>query len=228
MILISHAHHDHYGAASALRHITGAKICLSAVDAADMAARPEWFHRHNRERIPPDENFRADRLLEDGETVELGDTQIQCVLTPGHTPGTMSHFWTAHDRERGPARIGIYGGAGFGTVRTAFLEEAGLPLSLQQAFEASIQKVWCRPVDLMLGNHPCHNDTFSKWRRLQAGEQNPFWDPSEWQRFLGELRCYYRAFMALAPADQTALYERSRFCDYCGDRAARWFQRQGS
>ena len=228
MILISHAHHDHYGAASALRHITGAKICLSAVDAADMAARPEWFHRHNRERIPPDENFRADRLLEDGETVKLGDTQIQCALTPGHTPGTMSHFWTAHDRERGPARIGIYGGAGFGTVRTAFLEEAGLPLSLQQAFEASIQKVWYRPVDLMLGNHPCHNDTFSKWRRLQAGEQNPFWDPSEWQRFLGELRCSYRAFMALAPADQTALYERSRFCDYCGDRAARWFQRQGS
>ena len=36
MILISHAHHDHYGAASALRHITGAKICLSAVDAADI------------------------------------------------------------------------------------------------------------------------------------------------------------------------------------------------
>lgn len=26
MILISHAHHDHYGAASALRHITGAKF----------------------------------------------------------------------------------------------------------------------------------------------------------------------------------------------------------
>lgn len=92
MILISHAHHDHYGAASALRHITGAKICLSAVDAADMAARPEWFHRHNRERIPPDENFRADRLLEDGETVKLGDTQIQCALTPGHTPGRCPTF----------------------------------------------------------------------------------------------------------------------------------------
>lgn len=92
-----------------------------------MVIRQEWFHRHNRERIPPDENFQADRLLEDGETVELGDTQIQCVLTPGHTLGTMSHFWTAHDRERGPARIGIYGGAGFGTVRTAFLEEAGSP-----------------------------------------------------------------------------------------------------
>ena len=105
MILISHAHHDHYGAASALRHITGAKICLSAVDAADMAARPEWFHRHNRERIPPDENFRADRLLEDGETVKLGDTQIQCALTPGHTPGTMSHFWTAHDREQASERF---------------------------------------------------------------------------------------------------------------------------
>lgn len=57
MILISHAHHDHYGAASALRHITGAKICLSAVDAADMAARPEWFHRHNRERIPRTKTF---------------------------------------------------------------------------------------------------------------------------------------------------------------------------
>lgn len=71
------------------------------------------------------------------------------------------------------------------------------------------------------------HDTFSKGGGTKLGNK-PFWDPSEWQRFLGELRCSYRAFMALAPADQTALYERSRFCDYCGDRAARWFQRQGS
>lgn len=226
IILISHAHHDHYGAAAALQAITGAKIFFGAVDAADMRARPDWFAQHNRERVPPEDSFTADRLLEDGETIALGNTEIKCILTPGHTLGAMSHFWTAYAPDGRSMRVGIYGGAGFSTVRTEFLAQAGLPMSLQSGFVRSIDKVLHCPVDIMLGNHPCHNDTFAKRRQVLGGQTEAFVDPTEWERFLLELKASYRAFMELSPREQAGLYRESHFMEYCGDHAREWFGNQ--
>lgn len=224
IILISHAHHDHYGAANALQRITGAQVYIGAVDAADMAARPEWFKQHNMERIPEEENFKADYLLEDGDIISMGNTKIECVLTPGHTPGVMSHFWTAYERDGRAAKVGIYGGSGFSTVRTEFLKAAGLPLSLQSEFLRSIDKVYDRKVDLMLGNHPCHNDTFAKARRIQAGDSDAFLDSSLWQTFLDELKNSCVEFFKLTKEEQAPLYSQSYFADYCGDNAAKYFK----
>jgi glyoxylase-like metal-dependent hydrolase (beta-lactamase superfamily II) len=41
---------------------------------------------HYRPRQP-------DRLLEDGDLLELGETQIQVIHTPGHTPGHLSFYF---------------------------------------------------------------------------------------------------------------------------------------
>lgn len=227
IILISHAHHDHYGAATALQHVSGAQIYFGAADATDMKDRSEWFNGHNKGRITPDEGFTADRLLEDGDTVALGNTEIQCIMTPGHTLGTISHFWTAYKENGESISVGIYGGSGFGTVRPEFLRQAGLPLSLQESFVDSIDKVFYQNVELMLGNHPCHNDTFEKARRNQGDEHDAFVDPSEWRRFLTELKTSYQAFCLLSTEEQSKLYLKSHFSEYCGDYAARWF-RQGT
>lgn len=224
IILISHAHHDHYGAASALQHITGAEIYFGALDAEDMKTRAWWFEEHNRERIPEEDCFQADRLLNDGDMITLGNTEIKCILTPGHTLGTMSHFFNACDGNGNTVRVGIYGGSGFGTVRTEFLNRAKLPLSLQDEFVQSIDKVINLPIDLTLGNHPCHNDTFDKFKRICEGETDAFINPGEWKGFLTELKESYLTFMKLTPEEQAELYLESHFADYCGPHALRWFK----
>ena len=225
IIIVSHAHHDHYGAARALKDITGAEIYFGAVDAQDMEKRPAWFEEHNRNRDCKDEGFEADHLLEDGEHILLGNTDIRCILTPGHTLGTMSHFWTAWDRQGDARRVGIYGGSGFGTVRTDFLLSAGLPLSLQKSFADSLEKVRGEQVDIMLGNHPCHNDTFSKHRKELNGEADAFVDRDEWLRFLGELGDSYQSFLQLSKEEQGQLFEKSYFVQFCGDHAAAWMKK---
>ena len=193
-ILVSHAHVDHYGAVSALVHFTGARTYLGAVDAKDMRVNRDRLETMHREMGQYEEFFVPDVELEDGDIIHAGNTDIRCVLTPGHTVGVMSHFWTL-EHEGQTYHVGIYGGAGFISLSKEALEANGQPLSIRDDFAASIDKVWNEPVDITLGNHPFHNDTYPKYERMQRGERNPFIDPAEWHRFLSELKEEYRRFL---------------------------------
>lgn len=212
-IVVSHAHTDHFGAAAALAHFTGAKTFISRVDAGDMRENPGRMEMMNRELGHYNECFVPDVELEDGDVITLGNTQMRCVLTPGHTVGVMSHFWTLEHGGRA-LRVGIYGGAGFVSLSRAALEHNGQPLSLQQDFMDSINKVWDEPVDIMLGNHPFHNDTYFKRARVLSGEEDAFIDPGEWHRFLEELRTRFQAFLKKSPQEVEAMYAKTQIADY--------------
>ena len=102
-IIVSHAHTDHYACVNALVHLSGAKTFLSAVDAKDMREHPERMEAMNRELGYYNESFVPDVELQDGDLIQLGNTTIRCVLTPGHTIGVMSHFWTLQRLRGGTA-----------------------------------------------------------------------------------------------------------------------------
>ncbi|WP_434310098.1 MBL fold metallo-hydrolase [Hominifimenecus sp. rT4P-3] len=212
-ILVSHAHMDHYGAVRALVHLTGAKTLMGEVDAADMAEHPERFERMNLGGGRFNENFTPDILLKDGDVLELGNTKIRCVLTPGHTIGVMSHFWETEEDGK-TYHVGIYGGAGFVTLSEDRLKECGLTVDMRKVFAQSIDKVWDEKVDVMLGNHPFHNDTYEKWERVKKGEKDAFIDPTEWHRYLQELRDRYQEFLKLSPEEIKKMYEKSYFFVY--------------
>lgn len=215
-IVISHAHTDHYGAVRALAHKTGATTFMGVVDARDMREHPERTLKLDRDLGFYNERFQADVELADGDLIRLGNTCIRCVLTPGHTIGTMSHFWTLV-HEGTPLRVGIYGGAGFVTISKQALEDSGLPQSLQETFKQSIDKVWSEEVDIMLGNHPFHNDTYQKHQRTVEEGENAFIDASEWRRFLTELRENYADFLKKTPVQIQAMYAQSQMLSYYSD-----------
>lgn len=215
-IIISHAHTDHYGCVNALVHRTHAKTFLGAVDAQDMLSHPERTKRLDAGLGPYNEPFVPDVQLQDGDIVELGNTKIRCVLTPGHTIGVMSHFWDMTHQGQ-TIHVGIYGGSGYGSLSTEGLKKFGLPLSMQQTFLDSIQKVWDEPVDLMLGNHPFHSDEYQKHKRSLTEEKNPFIDPTEWHRFLQELRDGFQEFLTYTPEQAAELFAESHLMEYYGD-----------
>lgn len=218
-LIVSHAHMDHYGCIAALKHLTGAKIFLSKTDAQDMKTNHDWFENTMRNVAGGfNDTFDVDVELSDGDIIELGNVKIRCVETPGHTIGCMSHFWETEEDGK-TYRVGIYGGAGFSALTEERIATMGLPMSIRETFSQSIDKVWDEPVDVMLGNHPFHNDTFEKYDRRMAGEPgNPFVDPTEWQRYLTELRHDYAEFLSLSPAEQEKLFESSGFMDFIGNR----------
>ena len=86
-IVLTHAHWDHVGAAKDLRELTGAPVMASALDAPyiDGSASLDPSHR-GFDPCP------VDRVLADGEFVEIGSCTWQVLLTPGHTPGSICLF----------------------------------------------------------------------------------------------------------------------------------------
>jgi len=68
----------------------------------------------------------------------------------------------------------------------------------------------------MLGNHPFHNDLLLKYKAFKAGKEDAFIDPSEWHRFLQELKDRFSEFCKLSQdeIDEMYLGEDSEFSKY--------------
>src|SRR5207302_9562053 len=81
VILISHAHGDHDAATGLIKRDTGAKLMVMDADV------PE---EESTARGRP--GAHVDRVLHDGDTVELDGAKLTAHLTPGHTKGCTT--WT--------------------------------------------------------------------------------------------------------------------------------------
>lgn len=182
-IIHSHGHFDHFGSGDDLRTMTGAKVCMSAVDTALLRERPDRALMHWGPR-PNDPICWPDIEIEDGDHIRLGNTDITCVLSPGHTLGTLSFFFDATDGKQ-TLRAGYLGGVGLISIYKEHCRKYGLPLDKCQRIIQTFRKLRAYPVDIMLGNHPEQNRTLQKRQHMidHPGE-NPFLDSNEWLKFL--------------------------------------------
>jgi metallo-beta-lactamase class B len=100
-VLLSHAHGDHDGGAKLLQDsIPGARLVYGAADWDLVASQP------NRPGGTP----KRDMVGEDGMKVTVGaDATVTIVLTPGHTPGTMSYVFSVKDNGK-PLNVAYSGG----------------------------------------------------------------------------------------------------------------------
>ena len=184
-IILTHAHSDHYGAANEFRNLYGTKVALSAVDAASMREKP--FRAVGSFGGVPMNPPVIDRELEDGEIFAFGGKQIRCVLTPGHTLGTMSFFFDVTDN--GTTYLaGLFGGAGVAALKLPYVLHYELPLNMAQRMVESLDRIKEEPVVVHLGNHPYNSHTLEKReRQLQEGG-NPFVDAGSWTEFVEDIR----------------------------------------
>ena len=184
-ILLTHGHADHYGAANEFRNLYGTKVALSAVDTKSMAQRPRrasGIFAQIPQNLPV-----IDHQLEDGEIFTFGGKEIRCVLTPGHTLGTMSFFFDVTDN--GITYLaGQYGGAGVNALKLPYALHHQLPLDMAQRMVASLDRVKDEPVAVHLGNHPYNNHTLEKRERQLKEGGNPFVDTSTWPEFVADIR----------------------------------------
>lgn len=147
-ILHTHAHADHAGPLAAVKRASGA-VLVSNAESAVLLARGGSNDLHFGDDItfPP---VQADRLLQDGEVIQLGELAFTVAFTPGHTPGSMSWTWT--DTQGGkPVRI-VYADS-LSAPGYQLLGNPAYP-KLMDAFRRSAAVVRQLPCDLLLTPHP--------------------------------------------------------------------------
>ena len=86
-ILNTHAHFDHIAANAELVQGTGAPLMVPRLDEPllDQAALQARMYGLEVQASP-----KPDRLLDDGDKVDIGNEQIEVIFTPGHSPGGVT------------------------------------------------------------------------------------------------------------------------------------------
>jgi metallo-beta-lactamase class B len=164
-VVISHAHGDHDQGAAELQKRFGAKVVMGAADWDATLQRPATAAGG----VPT----RDVSVGPAGMKLTLGDTTIDVVSTPGHSPGTLSYVFPVKDQGQ-TVMVAYSGGTltgNFGTDGTRWDQYIDSQKRIAKAAADAGATV-------ILSNHSEYDNAYTKARLISAkrevGENQPF------------------------------------------------------
>jgi metallo-beta-lactamase class B len=172
IILISHAHGDHDEATGLIKNDTGARLMVMDGD-----VREEESTAQGRP------GARVDRVLHDGDKVELGGSTLVAHLTPGHTKGCTT--WTMQVRDGGRTLNAVIIGSPNVNPGYVLVGNQNYP-QIAEDYVKTFAVLKSLPCDLFLGAHGAYFGLAAKLPKLKAGGANPFIDPAGYKAYVEE------------------------------------------
>jgi len=189
MLLNSHAHVDHAGGLARLQRLSGAQVIASAGDRAALEAGRFPYGPSADMAFPP---VRVDRVIADGEAVELGGVALTAHLTPGHTPGCTSWSMEVRGADGAPHRAFFHCSA---TVAGQSLAPEAYP-EIVRDFRETFARVGAVDADVLLTNHPSFMRLAERRAQQIAGDGDAFVDPAALGAFNNALAAAFEAEFA--------------------------------
>ncbi len=181
IVLNSHAHFDHCGGFAEFKLLTGATIVASRLD-GELMTRGGKGDFANGDDFPY-EPIKPDRLIADGERVELGGVSLTAHLTPGHTKGCTS--WSMRVNENGRSYDVLFL-CGL-TVSPFKLTNNDKYPNIVEDVRSTLVRLRGMHADVLLAAHGFWFDLEGKAARQKKGGPNPFIDSAELGRHLTEM-----------------------------------------
>ena len=91
LIVLTHRHPDHVGAAAQVKKATGAAVAVHAECAKYLPQSPSYIYEPPYEAAPY-----PDRILQGGDKIDIGELHFTVLHTPGHTPCGVSIYGEGH------------------------------------------------------------------------------------------------------------------------------------
>jgi metallo-beta-lactamase class B len=182
IVLISHAHGDHDEAIGVIARETGAKVMVMEGDVPEAQST-----------APGRPGARVDRVLRDGDTVELGGSKLVARLTAGHTPGCTT--WTLQLQEGGKTLNAVIIGSPNVNPGYILVGNKDYP-SIADDYKKTFALLESLPCDLFLGAHGSYFSMLAKHPKLKAGAANPFIDPEGYKAYVAERKSAFQQELA--------------------------------
>jgi len=179
ILLNSHAHFDHAGGLAELKRKSGAKLVASARDAELLESGGHGdFRFGDTLTFPP---VAVEKIIGDGESIELGGQKLTAYLTPGHTKGSTT--WMTKISDEGKTYDVVFAGNA-NPLDYQFIGKETYP-GIASDFEKTFFVLKKLPCDIFLSDHGSFFGFEKKRERLIRGEHpNPFIDPDGYKRFV--------------------------------------------
>jgi metallo-beta-lactamase class B len=161
-VIITHAHGDHVGGAKLMQDRFGSRIVMGG---------PDWDSIEKSVNQYPNGKPKRDIVATDGQKVTLGDTSVTLVLTPGHTPGTVSMLFEVKDNGT-PLMVAYSGGTAFNFPNDVPHFETYINSQRKMAALAATMNA-----SILMSNHSEFDNAVTKIKMLAArkpGEPHPF------------------------------------------------------
>lgn len=91
LIVLTHRHPDHVGAATQVKQMTGADVAAHPECARYLPQSSSYIFESPYEGAP-----KPERVLEEGDSVDVGGLHFTVLHTPGHTPCGISLYGEGH------------------------------------------------------------------------------------------------------------------------------------
>lgn len=183
ILLISHAHFDHDAGAARIKQLTGAQYMVMDADVpvVESGGKKDFFYGNRPDMLYP--ATKVDRVLHDGDKVELGGTVLTAHLTPGHTKGCTT--WTMKVKDAGKTYDVVIVGSPNVNEGYKLVDNAAYP-QIASDYEKGFSVLRSLHCDVFLGAHGNYYNMEAKYARLKSGGENPFIDPDGYGKYVTE------------------------------------------
>lgn len=186
ILLVTHAHSDHAAGQAKMKKLTGAKMFAmrEEVELLETGGKTDYLFGSSG-WFPP---VKVDRVLVDGEKIELGGSIITAYLHPGHTKGSTS--FAMEIPEAGKTYRVLVANLGNINDGTVLLHNPKYPRIIQdygRTFQAQ-KELSC---DIFLTSHAGQFGLLSKWRPGDVYDPDRFVDPAGYARAVARTEYRY-------------------------------------
>ena len=172
ILLTMQAHWDHTAALAAIKQATGAEMWATAGDAS-VLEDGGFSDPHFGGRVSFDP-IEVDRIVADGEAIELGGTRLEVIESPGHTEGSVSYAMTV--REGGKDYKVVI--ANMGTInRGKRLVVAPTYPGVADDFAKTFRRQKAMDIDVWVAAHGSQYGLHAKYKPGQPYSPETFVDP---------------------------------------------------
>ena len=183
ILLSSHEHLDHAGGLAELKKLTGAQFVALAEEVPGLESGASF------PAVTPD------RVIHDGDSVELGGVAMTAHLTPGHTRGCTTWAMVTHDAGK-PYNVVFVGSASV-LPNYKLIDRPGSPATypgIEADYEKTFRVLKSLPCDVFLASHGQFYSLVQKREAMsKSPAQNPFIDPAGYRAYIQGAEAAFQA-----------------------------------